>query len=150
MALWALVREPIEAARILAHVGDAADGATLLFLGVVRDHADGRAVTRIRYEAYEEMAGSVLAAIVEEACRLLGTDRIAVVHRVGDLSVGEVSVAVAVSSPHRSEAYEASRYVIEQIKQRLPVWKKERFAEGGEAWVEGTESQPDPDTRTRA
>jgi len=145
----ALVREPIETERVLAHVGDAADGATLLFLGVVRDHADGRTVTGIRYEAYEEMAAPVLADIADEACRLLGTDRIAVLHRLGDLTVGEVSVAVAVSSPHRSEAYEASRYVIEQIKQRLPVWKKECFAEGGEAWAEGTEPRPDPDSRSR-
>lgn len=150
MARSALVQEPIEPGRILAEVGDAADGATLLFLGVVRDHADGRAVRGVRYEAYEDMARGILAEIVDEACRLLGTDRIAVVHRVGDLSVGEVSVAVAVSSPHRSEAYQASRYVIEQIKERLPVWKKEGFAGGGEAWVEGTEPRPGPGSRSRA
>jgi len=133
----ALVHDPIDPARLLSMVGDDADGAAILFLGVVRDHADGRAVRGMRYEAYEDMAREVLAAIASEATRLLGTDRIAVVHRVGELSIGEVSVAIAVSSPHRAEAFEASRYVIEEIKKRLPVWKKERYAEGGEGWVVG-------------
>jgi molybdopterin synthase catalytic subunit len=109
----------------------------LLFVGTVRDHADGRAVDGVRYDVYEEMARPVLHAIAAEAAEILGTDRVAVVHRVGALDIGEVSVAIAVSSPHRAEAFEASRYVIEEIKKRLPVWKKERYLEGDEAWVAG-------------
>lgn len=132
-----IVQDPIDPAEVLAQVGDACDGAVLLFLGTVRDHADGRAVGGLHYEAYQTMAEKALSAIVYEASRRLGTERIAVVHRVGELAVGEVSVAIAVSSPHRAEAYDASRYVIEEIKKRLPVWKRERFAEGETRWVRG-------------
>lgn len=144
-----LVHEPIDPERLLASVEDDAHGAALLFLGVVRDHAAGRAVRGIRYEAYEEMAAEVLGAIVAEASRLLGTDRIAVEHRVGELAVGEVSLGIAVSSPHRSEAYDASRYIIEEVKRRLPVWKQERYAEGGEAWVEGAPPPAGPERGQR-
>jgi molybdopterin synthase catalytic subunit len=83
------------------------------------------------------MAEEVLGVIAGEAALQLGSDRIAVVHRIGELDLGEVSVAIAVSSPHRAEAYDASRHVIEQIKQRLPVWKHERYVEGDAAWVPG-------------
>jgi len=142
----AVVRAPLDPAAVLARVGSAEDGAVLLFVGVVRDHAEGGSVTGMRYEAYEEMASAVLAEIAREAAERLGTDRVAVEHRVGALSVGEASVAIAVSSPHRAEAYRASRYVIEEIKKRLPVWKKERYENGREDWVEGTEpSAPAPD-----
>jgi molybdopterin synthase catalytic subunit len=137
-----VVREPIDPARVLARVGSAEDGAVLLFLGTVRNHAEGRAVDGITYDAYEAMAREVLTAIATEAAELLGTDRIAVTHRIGRLDVGECSAAIAVSSPHRDEAYRASRYVIEEIKKRLPVWKKERYAEGDEAWVVGTPPPP--------
>jgi molybdopterin synthase catalytic subunit len=127
----------IDPAEVLARVGDDADGAALLFLGVVRDHADGRPVAGMRYDAYEEMARDVLAQIGAEACERLGTDRLSVVHRTGELAIGDVSVAIAVSSPHRAEAFEASRYVIEEIKKRLPVWKQERYTGGGTEWVKG-------------
>jgi molybdopterin synthase catalytic subunit len=90
------------------------------------------------YEAYEEMATPVLREIAEEAAQRIDSDRLCVIHRVGDLAVGETSVAIAVSSPHRAEAYDASRYVIEEIKKRLPVWKKEHYADGKQEWVEGT------------
>ena len=133
----AIVRTPIDPAAVLAEVGDAADGAVLLFLGTVRDHADGRAVSGMAYDAYEAMAADVLRAIADEAATRLGTPRVTVVHRVGELALGDVSVAIAVSSPHRDAAYEASRYVIEEIKSRLPVWKHERFVEGEARWVEG-------------
>jgi molybdopterin synthase catalytic subunit len=130
--------EAIDPAEVLARVGDDHDGAALLFLGVVRDHADGRPVRGMRYDAYEEMARQVLAEIAAEASERLGTDRLAVVHRTGELGIGEASVAIAVSSPHRAEAYDASRYVIEEIKKRLPVWKKEHYTDGDAEWVRGT------------
>jgi molybdopterin synthase catalytic subunit len=133
-----VVRRPLDPAGLLARVGAPEDGAALLFVGIVRDHADGRPVTGMRYDAYEEMARPVLTEIAREAAGRLGTDRVAVEHRVGGLALGEPSVVIAVSSAHREEAYAASRYVIEEIKKRLPVWKKERYADGDEAWVEGT------------
>ncbi len=128
----------IDPAEVLARVGSTGDGATLLFLGVVRDHADDRPVSGMRYDAYQEMAGEVLRTIAEEAAERLGTDHVALLHRFGELAIGDVSVAIAVSSPHRGEAYEASRYVIEEIKERLPVWKKEHYVDGASEWVEGT------------
>ena len=141
--------EVIDPAEVLARVGSDRDGATLLFLGVVRDHAADRPVSGMRYDAYEEMAGEVLSKIAAEAAERLGTDRVAVVHRCGELAIGEVSVAIAVSSPHREEAYEASRYVIEQLKERLPVWKKEHYVDGVSECVErnvppGTASGAEP------
>lgn len=132
------------------------DGAVLLFLGVVRNHNDGRAVEGLEYEAYREMAEEMLRRIAEEAAERLGTDRIGVIHRTGRLEVGDTSVAIAVASPHREEAYEASRYVIEEIKKRLPVWKREQYVDGEAAWVRGAEpprggsgggdARPDPST----
>ena len=137
MNFTAIVREAIDPAQVLSLIGADQDGATLLFLGVVRDHSDGRSVGGVRYESYEEMAAQVLSDIVEEAAGAADTDRIAALHRIGELEVGEVSVAIAVSTPHRAEAYEASRYIIEEIKKRLPVRKKERYSDGAEEWVEG-------------
>ena len=130
--------DPIDTAALLARVGSDEDGAALLFIGVVRDHAEGRKVTGMRYDVYAEMATEVLREIALEASIPLGTDRIAVAHRFGELKIGEISVGIAVSSPHRAEAYEASRSVIEEIKKRLPVWKKEHYVDGVSEWVEGT------------
>ena len=138
----AIVEATIDPAAVLDLVGDPADGAALLFLGTVRDHADGRPVGGLRYEAYQAMAEKELDAIAGEAVRQLGTDRIAIVHRVGDLSVGEVSVAIAVSSPHRAEAFQASRFIIEEIKKRLPVWKHEKYEDGDATWVQGRTLEP--------
>jgi molybdopterin synthase catalytic subunit len=146
MVYAAVGPDAIDPAAVLARVGDDRDGASILFLGVVRDHADGRPVEGMRYDAYVEMAEGVLADIAREAAARAGTDRLAVVHRVGELSIGEVSVAIAVSSPHRAEAYDASRYVIEEIKKRLPVWKKEHYTDGAAEWVEG---QVPPGTATQ-
>ncbi len=136
-----LTRDPIQAEEVLDRVRDASDGAVVLFLGVVRDHNEGRDVRGIEYEAYQEMAMSVMTDIALEAGESVDTDRIAVVHRTGELEVGEVSLAIAVGSPHREEAYQASRYIIEEIKKRVPVWKKERFADGETSWVEGVRSE---------
>lgn len=130
-------RETIDAARVLTLVGSAEDGAAVLFLGMVRDHNEGRPVSSMRYDAYGAMAEKVLERIAAEAADRLGTDRLAVVHRVGDLAIGEVSVAIAASSPHRAEAFDAARYVIEEIKKRLPIWKMEHYEDGDSHWVEG-------------
>jgi molybdopterin synthase catalytic subunit len=136
-----ITTEPIAAESVLAHVGADADGATALFLGVVRDHNDGRPVRGVRYSAYDAMAQQVLSAIAAEATRIAQSDRVAVVHRTGELAVGEASVAIAVSAPHRAPAFDACRHIIEEIKKRLPVWKEELYADGGRAWLEGTQPE---------
>jgi len=134
----AVTTDPIDPTSVLERVGSPEDGATVLFLGIVRNHADGRSVTGMRYDAYIEMAEPVLAEIAHEAAARLGTERLAVIHRVGALDIGEVSVAIAVSSPHRAESFDASRYVIEEIKKRLPVWKQEHYTDEPARWVDGT------------
>ena len=137
MVFTDVTSEPIDAAAVLARVGGHEDGAVLLFLGTVRNVVEGRAVDGMRYDAYEAMAQAVLADIAREVSERYGTDRLAVVHRTGALKLGETSVAIAVSTPHRAEAYAANRDVIEEIKKRLPVWKKEHYVDGASAWVEG-------------
>jgi molybdopterin synthase catalytic subunit len=132
-----ITTEPIQPAELLGRVGSSMDGAVVLFVGLVRDHNEGEPVSGMTYEAYAPMAEKVLGQIAGEAAARLGTDRLVVVHRVGDLRVGDVSVAIAVSSPHRDEAFDAARYVIEEIKQRLPVWKREHYLAGNSQWLDG-------------
>jgi molybdopterin synthase catalytic subunit len=133
-----LTRERIDPAAILSAVGDPAAGAVALFLGTVRDNSEAGSVKRIEYEAYEPMAEKMLAHAEEEVRRRWpATTGVEIVHRVGELRVGEVSVAVAVSSPHRAEAFEACRHAIETIKHEVPIWKRERLTDGNEVWVKG-------------
>lgn len=143
MAWIGMGEDPPALEKVLSEVGSPEDGAVLIFLGTVRNHNEGREVQGLEYEAYREMGEGVLAAIAHEAEGRFGTDRIWVFHRTGSLRVGEVSTVIAVATPHRAEAYEASRYIIEEIKKRLPVWKKERYVEGESRWVEG--HVPDPE-----
>ena len=136
--IWSdITTRPIEPIEVLARVGSPRDGAVALFVGIVRNANEGRPVGGMEYEGYAEMAREQLAAIVSEAAARAGSDRVAAVHRLGELAVGEPSVAIAVSTPHRSEAFEAARQVIEEIKRRLPVWKRERYLDGGAEWLEG-------------
>lgn len=132
-----ITTDAIDPQALLARVGDPSSGAVILFLGVVRNHNEGRRVEAMRYDAYDEMARGTLDEILAEAEDRYGVGHLAAVHRVGELGIGDVSVAIAVSSVHRADAYEASRYVIEEIKVRLPVWKKERFEDGTSEWVAG-------------
>lgn len=118
------------------------DGAVVVFVGVVRDNAEGRAVSGMRYEAYAEMAREVLLAIATEAGTGHDVSTVRAVHRTGELAIGEASVAIVVAGPHRDASYAASRYVIEEIKKRLPVWKHEHFADGEARWVDGTVLTP--------
>lgn len=129
--------DPIEPASVLKRVGTAEDGAVALFVGIVRNANDGRPVRGMEYEGYGDMAREQLAAIVSEAAERADSDRLAAVHRLGELAVGEVSVAIAVSTPHRAEAFDAARYVIEEIKKRLPIWKRERYLDGEAEWLDG-------------
>jgi molybdopterin synthase catalytic subunit len=129
-----LVREPIDLAA-LQRVGRG-DGALCLFVGVVRDENDGRAVLRLEYEAYEEMALPLMEEIAAAARDRWPISEIRIVHRLGRLEIGEPSVAVAVASPHRAAAFEACRYAIDDLKSRVPIWKKEFYADGA-VWLEG-------------
>ena len=127
--------DPIDAASLLASVSHPAAGASVLFLGTVRDHSPGRSgVTRLEYEAYREVVEDKIRSIVDEAAERWPVLRAAVVHRVGTLEVGEVTVAVAVSSAHRADSFEAGRYLIDEVKKRAPIWKKEHWP-GGAEWV---------------
>lgn len=129
--------DAIDAAALLRDALSPSDGAALLFWGVVRNEHAGRAVESLEYEAYAPMAERKLQQIADEARERWGTGAIHIVHRVGMLQVGEASVGIAVASPHRGEAYEASRYCIEEIKRRVPVWKREGYTDGERAWVPG-------------
>ena len=129
------MRRPIDAASLLAEMQDPANGATVLFLGHVRDVNDGRAVTGIEYTAYGEMAERELAAIASDAAAATGVADLIIEHRLGALRLGEASIAIVAAHAHRAAAYEASRFVIEEVKKRLPVWKREQYADGTREWV---------------
>jgi molybdopterin synthase catalytic subunit len=133
-----LTKKRIDPAALLTSVGRPGAGAIALFLGTVRDNSEAGKVEEIEYEAYWQMAEKSLAKTEEEVRRKWpATTGVRIVHRVGRLSIGEVSVAIAVSSPHRAEAFEACRYAIEAIKHAAPIWKREKLADGREVWVEG-------------
>ena len=138
----ALTREVID---VSALQGTApADGALCLFVGVVRDHHQGRRVLRLEYEAYEEMALPLLERIEAEARQGFPVSAVRIVHRLGPLDVGEASVAVAVRSVHRAEAFAACHWAIDTLKATVPIWKKE-YGEDGAVWMEGPGAcAPDP------
>ncbi len=136
-----LQTEPIDSAALAASVRGDGDGAVTLFLGTVRDSNRGRRVLHLEYEAYEAMAVSQMERIEKLAADRFEVDGIAVIHRIGRLAIGEASVAIAVSAPHRGAAFDACRFIIDQVKQEVPIWKKECF-EGGEVWIEGAGETP--------
>ena len=128
--------DPLDLAALLALVQAPSLGGVAVFLGTVRDHHAGRAVVRLEYEAYPEMAEAEMRKIAEEAKGRFGVARIAVAHRTGRHEIGETSVAVVVGSAHRREALEACRFVIDTLKRTAPIWKRELY-EDGAAWIEG-------------
>ncbi len=132
-----LTDAPIRLEALLREVEAPDCGAVATFLGVVRDHHQGRAVRDLEYTAYGPMAEAEGARIAGEA-ESRWPVRVAVRHRTGRLAVGDAAVAVAVAGAHRAEAFEACRYVIEELKRRVPIWKRERYADGTEAWVDPT------------
>jgi molybdopterin synthase catalytic subunit len=146
-AYAAITDRPIDAARLLADSVSPADGAALLFWGVVREENDGRPVSHLEYQAYAGMAERMMHRIAEEAIARFGVGDVRLVHRVGMLEIGEASVAICVAAPHRGEAYEASRYVIEELKRRVPVWKREGYTDGETGWVPGFQPEPEMNGR---
>lgn len=127
---------PIDPAAALAAVSAPGRGAALLFLGTVRDHHAGRPVSKLTYTAYRPMARQALARIVAELEAASPGLKAAIVHRLGEVPVGEASVAIAVASPHRAAAYEASRTALERLKKEVPIWKREHYADGEACWRE--------------
>jgi len=132
--------DPIRVEELL-RAGSSADGAVTVFVGRVRDHSHGRRVIRLHYEAYGEMAERELATILDETASRWTFSHLEAVHRTGTLELGELSVAIVVAAPHRSTAYEASRHVIEEIKRRLPIWKREEYADGEVEWAGSAPSE---------
>jgi molybdopterin synthase catalytic subunit len=129
--------EPIAVEEALAFVADPAAGATCLFVGTVRDHSDAGVVRGLTYEAWDELATRRLDEIADEVFARWPVIKVALVHRHGDLAVGEASVAVAVSAAHRAEAFDACRHAIERLKHDVPIWKQERLDTGTSHWVMG-------------
>jgi MoaE-MoaD fusion protein len=132
----ALVREPIDAASLVAAIKQGEDGAVVVFDGIVRNHTRGRRTLFLVYEAYEEMALRQMQGLADEAIAAHGIRQVALMHRLGRLDVGETSVLIAVSSAHRVQAFEACRWLIDTLKKTVPIWKKEHF-EDGAVWADG-------------
>ena len=131
----ALTDDPIDVASLIGEVTDESCGASVTFLGTVRDINDGRPVSGIEYSAYRSMAEREMTAIAQEACAQFGVSRLVIEHRLGALSLGDISVAVVVAHAHRAPALDANRYVIEELKRRVPIWKLELYEDGKREWV---------------
>jgi MoaE-MoaD fusion protein len=133
---FALTRRPIDTRRVIGRVMTGAEGAVVTFEGTTRNNTNGRRTLCLDYECYEPMALRQMAEIGLDLARTFAVERVAMVHRLGRVLVGETSVAVIVTAPHRRPAFEAALEGIDRLKKRVPIWKKEHFADG-EVWVEG-------------
>ena len=133
--MFALTTKPINQIEIPVHLKDQSNGGIVLFEGLVRNHNEGRAVRSLEYECFEEMALDEGKKIINEAMIKFGVKHLYAIHRYGHLEIGEVAIRVAASAPHRQEAFLACQYVIDEIKRRVPIWKKEHYVEGISEWV---------------
>jgi MoaE-MoaD fusion protein len=134
--VYRLIKEAIPTQELCVELSAPGDGAVVVFEGIVRNYSGGRRTLFLEYEAYESMALRAMEAIGEEAKKKFAIDRVGMIHRTGHIEIGEVSVAVVVTAPHRAAAFEACRYAIDQLKLRVPIWKKEHF-EDGSMWAAG-------------
>ncbi len=133
-----IVTREIDPASLIGEVGSPQFGAISVFIGTVRDVNDGRSVNSIEYSAYKSMAESELERILDEAEERFVVSALVVEHRIGVLGLGEVSVAIVAAHEHRAPALDCTRYVIEEIKKRVPIWKMEHYADGTREWVDPT------------
>ena len=131
----AIVDHTIDVAALIREVSDESCGASVTFLGTVRDVNDGRPVSGIEYSAYRSMAEREMAAIAREADERFGVSRLVIEHRLGTIALTDISVAVVAAHAHRAPALDANRYVIEELKRRVPVWKLEHYVDGTREWV---------------
>jgi molybdopterin synthase catalytic subunit len=134
--IYQLVREPIDMVALARHVRAPEDGATVTFDGFVRNHSHNRPTLYLDYEAYESMAVAKMREIGAQLHEKFAIHRVAMVHRLGRLEIGETSVFIAVSAPHRGTAFDACRFAIDTLKRTVPIWKKEYF-EDGPVWADG-------------
>jgi molybdopterin synthase catalytic subunit len=146
MTRAAIVSEPIDTTKALAGIKRPDDGAVIVFEGIVRNNTRGRQTLYLDYEAYEEMALKQMEDLAAEALGQFQVREVAIVHRLGRLEIGETSVLIVVSSAHRGPAYEASRWLIDTLKRKVPIWKKEYFVDGA-VWADG---EPFPEDIPRA
>ncbi len=133
-----ITTDPIDAQELIDAVQTRADGAVCVFYGVVREDSRNKKVRWLEYDAYPEMAESEMARIAETLRARHEIHAVAMVHRVGEVPVGEASVAIAAAHPHRAPAFDAARAVIEELKRRVPIWKCEEYADGTRDWVDPT------------
>jgi molybdopterin synthase catalytic subunit len=126
---------PIDATPLRVELQHASCGGFATFEGWVRDNNEGQSVHRLEYEAFEQLGVAEGEKVIAEACARFGIERALCVHRVGDLALGEVAVWVGVAAPHRDEAFKACRYIIDEVKHRVPIWKKEHYVSGDSGWV---------------
>jgi molybdopterin synthase catalytic subunit len=134
----AIVTDPIDPVALLAQVQHPGIGALSLFLGTVRDVNDGLPVSGMDYEAYHPMAESELRGIAVDACESAPDLVVAIEHRIGSLAIGDISVAIACAHPHRAPAMDAARFIIDTLKQRVPIWKREHYTSGERVWIDPT------------
>jgi len=135
-----IVRDIIDLEGLISRVQDKKAGAVLIFCGDIRNHSEKKNVSFLEYEAHESMALKQISSIVKEAKKKWQIHKVEVIHRLGKIAVKDCSIAIAVSTSHRAEAYEASRYIIDTIKQTVPIWKKEHFVDGNSSWSKGCEA----------
>lgn len=135
-----LSETPIDAERIVAAIRSGSHGAVVTFVGTVRDHHAGHQVVALRYECYAPMVEAECQRITAEAELEFGA-RVAICHRVGDLVIGDIAVIVASTAPHRDAAFAATRWTIDEVKRRVPIWKHECYADGSTAWVDPTAAE---------
>ena len=133
--MFHLSTDPLDLPALRKEASHPHAGAVAVFEGTVRNHHEGRDVLHLEYEAHDPVAGREGRRIVDEASERFGLDYASAVHRVGKLEIGESAVIVVVSAPHRAEAFDACRFIIDEIKQRVPIWKKEFYADGSSGWV---------------
>lgn len=146
MKRFAITETKIDLDALLAAVKDRGAGAVVSFLGTTRNENDGRRVTRLEYEAYGRMAENEMRQLAAEASRRWPVKKIAIAHRIGVVPVGEASVAIVVSAGHRGEAFDACHWLIDRLKEIVPIWKKEHYR-GGEIWIGSQTSTPPAATR---
>ena len=147
MSLLAVTPHPLDLPALIREVSGSrsGDGAVASFIGLVRDHNQGRRVSFLDYEAYEPLAVRALSRIADEIGAAWPDTRVGIHHRTGRIEIGDASVIIVAVSPHRANAFAACRYAIERIKQIVPIWKHEHF-EGGDVWLEGATADPDDES----